>query len=105
MYIVELSPEAQADMRQVRSFHRPAIYKALAELSHQAAVETRHRKPLPAPLADLPDVSWEVRVRDYRALYAIKEGDEQQEQTVRVVRVILKGTATTQDAMSKTRTR
>jgi hypothetical protein len=102
MYVVELSAEAQADMRAIRAFHRPGVYRALADLSHQAEVETRHRKPLLEPLEDLPQATWEIRAGDYRAFYVIRSGEEQ---TVRVLRVILKGTATTLEALNKARMR
>jgi len=105
MYVVELSAEAQADMRSIKAFHRPRVYRALADLSHQAEIETTHRKRLLEPLDDLPDAAWELRVGDYRAFYVTRMSEERGEQTVRVLRVILKRTATTLQALTKARKR
>ena len=54
MFVVELSPEAQADISDLKPFRRPPIYKALLELAHQAEVEKEQRKPLAAPSRTFP---------------------------------------------------
>lgn len=104
-YTVELSPEAAADLRTVKAFHRPAVLRALTELELQAELETKQRKPFTEPLEELPDATWEVRVGDYRALYCMRPGTEQPGQTVTVLRVIFKGRSTTQEALSKAKRR
>jgi hypothetical protein len=76
MFVVELSPEAQADISDLKPFRRPPIYKAMLELAHQAEVETEQRKPLADPVEDLPEASWELRVGDHRVFYAIIPGGE-----------------------------
>jgi hypothetical protein len=60
-------------------------------------IETRNRKRLEEPIDQIPGASWEVRVAEHRIFYAISPG-----QTVRILRVILKGTQTTDQAVSKT---
>jgi mRNA-degrading endonuclease RelE of RelBE toxin-antitoxin system len=105
-YKVELSPEAQSDLRAIPAFHRPRVVKALAALEHEAEVETRRRKALAEPIEALPGASWEVRVGDYRGLYQIAPvdgGAPREVKTARVLRVILKGTSTTQEAVSRAR--
>jgi hypothetical protein len=106
-YALELSAEACTDLDNVPVFHRARVLKVIAELAHRAEVETRRRKALVAPLAELPDASWEVRVGDYRALYQVTApGDGPADQrTVRVLRVILKGRSTLQEAVSRARRR
>jgi ParE toxin of type II toxin-antitoxin system, parDE len=106
-YIVELSAEAQMDLNAVPVFHRVRVLRALAELTHRAEVETRRRKALLAPLAELPEASWEVRVGDYRALYQVTPPGEgpADERTARVLRVILKGRSTMQEALTRAKRR
>jgi mRNA-degrading endonuclease RelE of RelBE toxin-antitoxin system len=104
MFVVELSPEAQADISALKAFHRPPILRSLAVLAHEAELETQQRKPLAEPLEDLPGASWEIRIGDHRVLYAILPGQESR-RTVRILRVILKGALTTREALSKARKR
>jgi len=63
-------------------------------------VETEQRKPLAEPLGDLPEASWEIRVGDHRVFYTIIPSQESG-RAVRILRVILKGTMTTREALSK----
>jgi hypothetical protein len=105
-YTIELSPEAQLDMEAVPPFHRARVLRALTALEHQAEVETRHRKALAEPLDELPGAAWEIRVGDYRGLYQIIMTDDEgprRGKTARVLRVILKGTSTMQEAVSRAR--
>jgi len=53
-------------------------------------------KALREPLDDLRQAEWNVRVGDYRVLYCVVEGP-----TVQVLRVILKGTSTLEDALAR----
>jgi len=54
--------EAWTEVHLLRVFERRAVMRAVDELSHQAELETRNRKPLRHPIAELPDATWEVRV-------------------------------------------
>jgi len=92
-YFLELDPEAQRDVEALRAFEARQIMEALRSLRYEAEVQTRHRKPLRAAMPAIPDASWELRVGDYRALYQV-----QKDRTVRVLRVILKGRATIDEA-------
>ena len=104
-FAIVYSAEAQTDLRGVKSFRRPAIVKAIDELAYQADVETEQRIPLAEPLDELPDATWEVRVGEYRALYCMPAPEPEEGQTVVILRVIFKGTATTKHAVSRARKR
>ena len=71
---------------------------AIEVLRTQAEMQTRNRKPLVEPIELLPDATWEVRVGDHRVFYRIAGG-----QTVDILRVILKGTSTTAEAVGRGR--
>jgi len=72
------------------------VLAAIERLRFEAESETRHRRPLRAPVKGLPETAWQLRVGAYRALYRIND-----ERTVRVLRVILKGTRTTDAAVRR----
>jgi hypothetical protein len=95
-YIIQWDPRAEAELEAIHVFDSRPIVQAVRELAHQAETETRNRKPLLHPIEDVPQASWEVRVVEHRVLYEVKEG-----QTVRILRVILKGRQTTGEAVSK----
>jgi Txe/YoeB family toxin of Txe-Axe toxin-antitoxin module len=82
----------------LRPFERKIIVETVErQLRDQPDIETRNRKPLREPLRELPDASWELRIQgEHRALYRIADPS-----TVRVLRVILKGTATLSDAVKR----
>ena len=105
-YDVEWTAEAWTEVHLLRVFERRAVMRAVDELADQAEVETRNRKPLSRPIAELPDATWEVRVRSrYRLLYGIRrtaEG-ETERRTVEILRAIIKGTDTTERALGKLR--
>lgn len=99
-YEIEWSEEAKSDLEQVPVFRLGGIVKAVEELAHHALIETRNRKPLAQPLEDLAEATWEVRVGEYRVFYSVPD-----EQTVRILRAILKGARTTADAVARGRGR
>lgn len=92
-YSVELDPEAQRDVEGLRAFDARPVVEAVRELRYEAEIETRQRKPLRAAIPAVPDASWELRVGDYRVLYQVRK-----DRTVRVLRVILKGRRTSDEA-------
>jgi mRNA-degrading endonuclease RelE of RelBE toxin-antitoxin system len=92
-YFVELDPEAQRDLEGLRAFDVRSVVEALRQLRYEAEIEARNRKPLRAPIPAVSEASWELRVGDYRALYRV-----QKDRTVRVLRVILKGRRTIDEA-------
>jgi len=99
VYAIRWVEDAKAELRLLRVFHSRILAAAVEDqLRHEAEVETNHRKPLLSPVVALPDATWELRVGAYRVFYCIEEG-----QTVTVLRVILKGTATTDVAVGKGR--
>jgi mRNA-degrading endonuclease RelE of RelBE toxin-antitoxin system len=64
----------------------PAVEKAVGLLEHEAEIETLQRRRLkPDASLENPEPIWRIRVGEHRVLYAV-DG-----QTVRVLRVILKG--------------
>jgi len=98
MYGIEWSEEAKRDLRRMSTFARGPVIAAVEQLRIQATSATRNRKALREPLEDLPEATWEIRIGDYRGLYRIRD-----EQTVRILRVILKGTDTTSEAVARGR--
>jgi mRNA-degrading endonuclease RelE of RelBE toxin-antitoxin system len=92
VYTIEWSEHATSELQALRSFYRPPIVAATAELVHQAETETRNRKPLSRAdqlPPEYPDPTWEIRVGAHRVFYSV-EGE-----TVRILGVKLKGTRTT----------
>jgi mRNA-degrading endonuclease RelE of RelBE toxin-antitoxin system len=98
-YEIRWTDEAKTDMRGVPIFRRKPIFAAVALLEHQASIEIRHRKPLVEPLEGFPGGTWELRVGAYRILYWTEE-----DKTVEVLRVILKGSSTMGEAVARGRT-
>jgi hypothetical protein len=96
-YPIDWSDEAKANVQSIPVFERAAVIAAVDDLAHQAEIETRNRKPLRRALEDLPEAVWEVRVAGkYRVLYRVTP-----EQTVRILRVILKGTLPLEVALGR----
>jgi mRNA-degrading endonuclease RelE of RelBE toxin-antitoxin system len=96
VYEIEWSEEAQADLLALSVFYRPPVVAAVERLRQEAEIETRNRKPLERLIDQLPAARWNLRVGDMRVLYGIVEGA-----TVHVLRVILKGTATIDEALAR----
>jgi len=100
VYEIEWSQEAQTDLRRVPAFLRAALRAEAQRLRYQALFETRNRKPLKLPILELPDAQWQSRVGDYRILYCVVAM-----RTVLILRVIMKGTETTIDALKRSNER
>ena len=68
MFRIDLAPEAVEDLALLRKVDQTTIIAAIEEqLPHQAAQETRNRKPLrPNELA-----TWELRVDEFRVFYDV----------------------------------
>jgi mRNA-degrading endonuclease RelE of RelBE toxin-antitoxin system len=94
-YRLEIESRVDEELDALRAFDARPIVRAIDELEHHAELETRNRKPLRKPIADLPGASWEVRVGDYRVLYQVRK-----DRTVRVLGVIFKGRLTTDEALT-----
>jgi mRNA-degrading endonuclease RelE of RelBE toxin-antitoxin system len=94
-YEIQVSQAAHADFALIPLYHRKEILEARERLRHEPAVETRKRKRLSKPIEGLPFPTWEARVGDYRILYWIAE------RTVHILRVILKGSRTTEEAIRR----
>ena len=73
-YRIEYSPETDAHLRCLTARQRSMVFDAVDErLSHEAAIETRNRKPMrPNPVAP-----WELRIEDLRVYYDVQEEPEQ----------------------------
>jgi len=95
VYEIQWSDEARGDVRALSVFQRPRVERAVDRLRHEAEVETRNRKPLARVLHQLPAARWSLRVGDHRVLYRIDR------QIVQILRVILKGTSTTEEALAR----
>jgi mRNA-degrading endonuclease RelE of RelBE toxin-antitoxin system len=95
---IQWSNAAKADLRLIPVFRRRPISTAVGLLVDQSKIETQNRKPLALPMEDLPNGTWEARVGDHRIFYW-HEDDE----TVTILRVILKGTSRTADAIARGR--
>jgi mRNA-degrading endonuclease RelE of RelBE toxin-antitoxin system len=96
VYEIEWSAEAEADRQLLPIFARGRVAAAVAQLLHQAEIETRNRKRLKKRLGALAEAEWNLRIGEVRVLYRIVDG-----RIVRILRVILKGTATTDDALKQ----
>ncbi len=71
-YRIELTDEAQDDLRWFRVYERKIILDGIKDgLSYEPLVETRHRKEL----RDNPLAAWELRIQNYRVFYNAKDGD------------------------------
>jgi len=96
VYEIDWSDDAEADRRNLPVFARRRVAAAVEQLLHQAEIETRNRKRLGKRLGTLTEAEWNLRAGDLRVLYRIVDG-----RIVRILRVILKGTATTDDALRR----
>lgn len=85
-------------MRALPAFWRRRVGAAVGDLVQHAEVETRNRKRLRKRLPDLMEADWNLRIGDLRVLYEVLNG-----RIVHVLRVIIKGTATTDHALKRGR--
>ena len=85
-------------MRALPAFWRRWVGAAVGDLVQHAEVETRNRKRLRKRLPDLMEADWNLRIGDLRVLYEVLNG-----RIVHVLRVIIKGTATTDHALKRGR--
>lgn len=69
---VEYAPDAEGHLKLLTARQRSLVMDAVEkQLSHDALVETRNRKPMrPNPLAP-----WELRIGNLRVYYDILKGD------------------------------
>lgn len=67
---IVFSPEAEDHLRTLKKRQQVTVLETIEkQLHHQAAVETRNRKPIrPNPLA-----TWELRIGKIRVYYEIEE--------------------------------
>jgi len=96
VYEIEWSDEAETDRQSLSVFARRRVAGAVADLTHQAEIETRNRKRLRRRLGALTEAEWNLRIGDLRVLYRIVDG-----RIVRILRVIFKGIGTTDDALRR----
>jgi mRNA-degrading endonuclease RelE of RelBE toxin-antitoxin system len=96
VYEIEWSEQARTDLKALPAFWRRRIAVAVEQLVHQAELETRNRKRLRSVIADCWDAEWNLRVGDLRVLYRVLDG-----RIAHILRVILKGRATTADALGR----
>ncbi len=79
-YHIEVTEEAQADLRYYRAFERKIITSEIrVQLSDQPLSETKNRKPL----RENPIATWELRVGRFRIFYDVDRAT----QTVAIVSV------------------
>jgi len=96
VYEILWSDEASADLLALPAFWQRRVATAVEYLVHGAETATRQRKRLDKILPGLEDAEWNMRVGDFRVLYRVVDG-----RIARILRVILKGTATTEHALSR----
>lgn len=96
MYEIRWSDEASTDLEALPAFERRRVATAVENLVHGAEIATRNRKRLDRILPGLEEAEWNMRVGDVRVLYRIVDG-----KIARLLRVILKGTATTEHALGR----
>ena len=86
------------------AFERRAIMRAASDLASGAEIESRRRKRLREPLDDLPEATWQVRVRGrHRLLYCVRMETGHPLRTVEILRVIIKERETTADSLRRYR--
>jgi mRNA-degrading endonuclease RelE of RelBE toxin-antitoxin system len=67
-YEISITQEAEDDLAEWRVVDRKRISESiLTQFTHQAEVESRHRKRL----RENPIASWELRVDDFRVFYNV----------------------------------
>ncbi len=67
-YEITITAEAEDDLAIFRAIDRKRISEAIViQLTHQAEVESRHRKRL----RENPIASWELRVENFRIFYNV----------------------------------
>ena len=73
MFRIELTPEANDDLKSMRAFDQRRVVGAMeTQLGHEPIRETRNRKRLrPNELAE-----WEFRVEVFRVFYDVLAEDE-----------------------------
>jgi mRNA-degrading endonuclease RelE of RelBE toxin-antitoxin system len=79
-YDVLVHELAAEELENLRAFESRQIVAAIeAQLSHQPAVVTRRRKPLPALAPSFEHVPpvWEIRIGAFRVFYDIDEAAKQ----------------------------
>jgi mRNA-degrading endonuclease RelE of RelBE toxin-antitoxin system len=88
---LQYSQEYIDDLAPLDAFDIPVIRDALLQLTHQASMATRNRRPLAVPLAWCPEATWQLRAGGYRVLYRV-DAD-----VVTILAVRFKGTGTSED--------
>jgi mRNA-degrading endonuclease RelE of RelBE toxin-antitoxin system len=96
VYEIEWSDQARTDFRSLPVFWRRQVTAAVAQLVHQAELETRNRKRLSKKIEGLTEAEWNLRIGDLRLLYRVLD-----EGRVQILRVILEGTLTIDDALKR----
>jgi mRNA-degrading endonuclease RelE of RelBE toxin-antitoxin system len=97
-YVVEVVPLAERELDEMRAFDARPILRAIWSLTYEAETATRNRRPLDETMPGLPEGCWEVRVGSFRVLYQVAN-----DRTVTVLRVILKGRRTLEEALNRSR--
>ena len=90
-YELRYSVEFDADLDAIPAYEGPIIRAAVLLLRHQAEQPARNRRPLLKQISWCPDATWQLRVREYRVLYSVRDG------TVSLLRVTLKARSTTEE--------
>ena len=100
---VEWTSEAWAEVQSLPVFERRPIMRAVDDLRHEAEVETQNRKPLRKPLEELPEATWEIRIRGkYRLLYCVTDPiPENNKRCVQILRAIIKEREPTSEALRR----
>jgi Txe/YoeB family toxin of Txe-Axe toxin-antitoxin module len=97
MYALVWDEVAKVELRSLRAFHRRNVLATVHDqLRHPPQLETSNREPLRQALVELPEGTWELRIRGAHRVFYRVEG-----RTVSILRVILKGTETIEDALRK----
>jgi len=95
VYRIDWSEDAGQDLFELPVFWRRRVASAVDRLVHDAETESRNRKRLRRRLDGLAGAEWNLRVGEFRVFYQVID-----ERIARILRVILKGAATTDRALS-----
>jgi mRNA-degrading endonuclease RelE of RelBE toxin-antitoxin system len=83
MFEIRISEDAERHLKEFSACDRRILIQAIQEqLTHQPTIPTRNRKLL----RENPLATWELRVQDFRVLYAV----DQDAVTVFVVAIAVK---------------
>lgn len=91
VFRIEWDQAARDDLEILDAFNAPIVHREVRLLEYHANQRARNRRPLAAPVGWCPEATWQLRVGEYRVLYALLPG------VVRILRIKWKNRLTTEE--------